>query len=48
MHEPDERSATILSDDLSAGRKPAIVAEVAGSFTYASYQFEPSQFWGTS
>lgn len=38
MHESDQRSATILSNDLNEGRKPAIVADVAGSFTYASYQ----------
>lgn len=38
MHESAEHSATSLSDDPNGGSKPAIVSDVAGSFTYASFQ----------
>lgn len=38
MHESDECSGTSLSGDLNGGSKQAIIADVAGSFTYASYQ----------
>lgn len=38
MHESDECSGPSLSGDLNGGSKPAIIADVAGSFTYASYQ----------